>query len=73
MKHVKQLRTALLVLTSVALSAHADGTTAAQPDATDAIAYVAAGTATVVLAFVPQYGVTAGMWVARKVRSVFGR
>lgn len=45
----------------------------AQPDTTDATAYIAAGAATIGLVFVAKYGVKAAILIARWVQGVIGR
>jgi hypothetical protein len=47
-------------------------TTPAQPDTTDAVAYLAAAVATILAAFGGKYIISAVMFVARKVQSAVG-
>lgn len=69
----KHAQTGVLVAGTVAAPMAAHAQASAQPDASDATTYIAAGVATVLGVFGAKYGVKAAILIARWVQGVIGR
>jgi hypothetical protein len=73
MKGVINLKSKLLVATMIAAASVPAMAQTAQPDTTDATAYITAGVATILGVFAVKYLIGGVTFVARKVMSAIGR